>query len=277
MPQQSAADAVSSCANSGSTILSGLDLPPVRVDVWLVPAVTEESDVERIAGAWLSVAERERLNGRRLAKGRAMFLLTRAVLRRLLSAYRPDIGPAEWQIGRSAEGRPCVLGPVSAPAFNLSHTDDMLVLVFTANGEPGVDIESLDRQLDAIALAERFFSGAEFQALQALPPVQRQDRFLRLWTLKEACVKANGQGLARALRDFEFDFEEGLRFYPAPQEAPPHRHWRLWSATLSGLRIAVTWRCAEKPCSSSELRVRQLSWPDQVSALDCTPEYDCAL
>jgi 4'-phosphopantetheinyl transferase len=168
-----------------------------------------------------------------------------------------------------------VLGPVAAPVFNLSHTDDMLVLAFVASGEPGVDIESLGRQVDPEPLAKRFFSAAEFRALQALPRTRQRDRFLRLWTLKEACVKANGQGLARALRDFEFAFEPGLMFYPAPHEAPPHQHWRLWSVTLAGLRVALALRGQGDP-GEPGLCVRQLLWPDQVSLITCIPEYQCS-
>lgn len=252
--------------------LLALDLPASQIDLWLVPAVTDIAAVEQLAGAWLSDAERGRLNSRRLPKGRAMFLLTRAVTRRLLSAYCPDIEPGEWQLGRSAEGRPTVLGPVLAPVFNLSHTDDMLVLAFVMRGEPGVDIEALDRELDPVALACRFFSPAEYQALQSLPALQQRDRFLRLWTLKEACVKANGQGLARALRDFEFAFADGLMFHPAPHEAPPHHHWRLWSTTLAGLRIALALRNQVDP-GMPRLCVRQLLWPDQLSVVACAPEF----
>lgn len=252
--------------------LTTLDLPPSQIDLWLVPGVTDLAAVESLASAWLSDEERARLNGQRLPKGRAMFLLTRVVLRRLLSAYCPDIDPAEWQLGRSAEGRPVVLGPVVAPVFNLSHTDNMLVLAFAAQGQPGVDIEALDRELNPGALAQRYFSDAEYQALQSLPQAQQRDQFLRLWTLKEACVKANGQGLARALRDFEFGFADGLLFYPSPHEAPPHSHWRLWSTTLAGLRIALALRSQVDP-GEPRLCVRHLLWPDQVTGVVCEPEF----
>lgn len=266
----SAASAVMAVAEP----LTPLELPLTQIDVWLVPATDDVAAMEKIAGHWLSAAEWERLQSRRLPKGHAMFLLTRAVLRRLLSVYQAGVEPGQWQLGRSAEGRPCVLGPLPAPVFNLSHTDDMLVLAFAARDQVGVDIEALDRPLEAAALARRFFSDSEFNALQALPPPQQQDRFLRLWTLKEACVKANGQGLARALRNFEFGFEPALMFYPAPHEAPPHHYWRLWSLTVAGLRVALALRADNNP-GAPELCVRQLLWPDQVSIISCTPDYQC--
>ena len=177
-------------------------------------------------------------------------------------------------MGRSAEGRPCVLGPVPAPSFNLSHTEDMLMLAFTSQDEPGIDIEQLERPLDAGALAQRYFSAAEHEALLSLPRSQQQDRFLRLWTLKEACVKANGQGLAQALRHFEFAFDDTdkLKFYPAPHESPPHRYWRLWSMTVSNLRIALVLRCQIDP-GDCQVRLRRLQWPDQVSTVASVTEY----
>ncbi|MBC54544.1 MAG: hypothetical protein CMQ34_11995 [Gammaproteobacteria bacterium] len=257
-----------------SHALSTLTLPDAHVDVWLVPAVPDTASVAQLAGSWLSDEEQARLESRRLPKGRAMFLLTRAVLRRLLSAYRPDIAPQDWQLGRSAEGRPCVLGPVPAPSFNLSHTDDTLMLAFTGLGQPGIDIEQLDRQVDADALAQRYFSAAEHQALLSLPLALQGDRFLRLWTLKEACVKANGQGLAQALRHFEFAFDDkaSLTFHPAPHESPPHQYWRLWSMTQDRLRIALAVRCQVDP-GDCPYRLRRLQWPDQVCTVVSKAEY----
>lgn len=259
-------------------VLASIVLPPTQVDVWLVPAVADGAEVEKVAGNWLSDDERARLDGRRLPKGRAMFLLTRAVLRRLLSAYCPDVHPGDWQLGRSVEGRPCVLGPVTAPFFNLSHTDDALVLAFASHGEPGVDIEQLDRQLDAGALAQRYFSATECESLLSLPATQQRDRFLRLWTLKEACVKANGQGLAQALRHFEFAFADTgrLMFYPTPLESPPNCYWRLWSITLSELRIALAVRCQTDP-GKCQYQLRQLQWPDRVRAINSVADYSGVL
>jgi 4'-phosphopantetheinyl transferase len=259
-------------------VLASIVLPPTQVDVWLVPAVADATELEKIAGNWLSDDERARLEGRRLPKGRTMFLLTRAVLRRLLSAYCPDVHPKQWQLGRSTEGRPCVLGPVSAPFFNLSHTGDGLVLAFASHGEPGVDIEQMDRQLDAGALAQRYFSTAEYQSLLALPAAQQRDRFLRLWTLKEACVKANGQGLAQALRHFEFAFADSgrLMFYPTPQESPPNCYWHLWSLTLKDLRIGLAVRCQTNP-GVCQYRLRHLQWPDRVSVITHEADYSAVL
>jgi 4'-phosphopantetheinyl transferase len=68
----------------------------------------------------------------------------------------------------------------------------------------GVDVEAWDRPRKVVALADRFFSASEAAAVRALPAGLRESLFVRLWTLKEAYVKARGLGLPVALRDASF-------------------------------------------------------------------------
>ncbi len=76
--------------------------------------------------------------------------------------------------------------------FSLSHSGGWVVC---AVGEYplGVDLEQL-REIRR-GVPERFFSKEECALLAALPP----DSFFDFWTLKEAAVKASGEGLARGL------------------------------------------------------------------------------
>ena len=53
-------------------------------------------------------------------------------------------------------------------------------------------------------VARRYFTAAEVAWLDGLPAAARPERFLRLWTLKEAFVKATGAGLTRDLAGFWF-------------------------------------------------------------------------
>jgi 4'-phosphopantetheinyl transferase len=76
----------------------------------------------------------------------------------------------------------------------------------------GVDVEKLGRV--SLAVAERHFSAAESAQLRALPPEAQPRRFVQLWTLKEAYLKAVGIGLAGGLgrMSFHFDAAENIRF-----------------------------------------------------------------
>ncbi len=67
----------------------------------------------------------------------------------------------------------------------------------------GVDIQVPFTGLDAMALATRFCSVTEQQAMATLRVVSRTAAFLRVWTRKEAFLKAIGHGLTVDLRCFD--------------------------------------------------------------------------
>lgn len=99
-------------------------------------------------------------------------------------------------------------GPWGKPAaaqdpglhVNVSHTDELALVVLTRAGPVGVDVERAGRPLEVLDLARRYFAPAEAEALAALPDVARPRAFLRLWTRKEALLKAAGRGLGGGLQ-----------------------------------------------------------------------------
>ncbi len=168
------------------------------------------------------------------------FLCGRALLRAVLSTWA-SVDQHAWRFALNAYGRPSIDAPPSPLHFNLSHTRGMVVLVLGVDPSVGVDVERLDRSVRPLEVADRFFSTREVDGLRALPVEQHRDRFLALWTLKEAYIKARGMGLALPLRDFSF----------SPDDAPPRVHFeaslgddsRLWRFARidlpSGHRVAV--------------------------------------
>ena len=74
----------------------------------------------------------------------------------------------------------------------------------TLHDAVGVDVEHEGRIVAALDLARRFFTPREAAELSSLPPEQQRTAFLRLWTLKEAFLKALGVGLAKSLDGFSF-------------------------------------------------------------------------
>ncbi|MDC0326179.1 4'-phosphopantetheinyl transferase superfamily protein, partial [bacterium] len=69
----------------------------------------------------------------------------------------------------------------------------------------GVDVEKLDRRTDP-ALAKRYFSRPEIDFLEnCSSETDQRNTFLRIWTLKEAFIKAIGTGLQTPLADFTFE------------------------------------------------------------------------
>jgi 4'-phosphopantetheinyl transferase len=79
--------------------------------------------------------------------------------------------------------------------FNLSHTEDMVMVALARDVEVGVDVERLDRKF-APEIVEYLCSAEEAQEISLLSTQHQSVAYIELWTLKEALVKASGQGLS---------------------------------------------------------------------------------
>lgn len=76
--------------------------------------------------------------------------------------------------------------------FNLSHTQQAFLIGFSLKMELGVDLEQPLPSENLAALADYAFS---LQERSLLHPLDDTDSFLRIWTMKEAYLKATGLGL----------------------------------------------------------------------------------
>lgn len=127
----------------------------------------------------------------------------RAALRILLGGYQ-GADPAALRIDVGPHGKPFLAEPPPLSdglEFNLSHSgSDALVAV--ARMTVGVDLERTVRRtpVDERRLANRFFTPAEVAAWQA--GRKTDAAFFRLWTRKEAVLKAHGGGLGAGLNRF---------------------------------------------------------------------------
>jgi 4'-phosphopantetheinyl transferase len=93
--------------------------------------------------------------------------------------------------------------------FNISHADDIAMYAVASGGEVGIDIEATMRNVDVDGVAGHAFSPSECEVLAALAPHARREAFFRIWTRKEAYVKARGEGLAYPTRSFTVSHQGG--------------------------------------------------------------------
>jgi len=91
-----------------------------------------------------------------------------------------------------AHGKPRLTGPLE---FNISHSGEHILCALSDGGPVGIDVEQVD-PLGADHLQD-FLSTQEWhQIQQARDPVREG---YRLWTMKEAALKADGRALAPGL------------------------------------------------------------------------------
>ena len=162
----------------------------------------------------LSGEERERAARFQFEADRRHDVAAHAALRRALAAHTGERAEA-LRFTHSAFGKPS-LAERHRVRFSLSHSRALGFYAIGGRGPLGVDVEQLRTVPDALELAERHFTRTEFDALAALPAVERHRAFLTCWTRKEACLKAIGLGLIVPPECFEVGLESDCRSIEVP-------------------------------------------------------------
>jgi len=181
------------------------------VRIWhATSSSTEPGSVEFFCDAQLNGDERERAQQFRVATSRNQHIVGRGMIRHLLGRFAcsPPIEPHSIEFSVLQHGKPFVKHPSTlSHSFNVSHTDGLVLCGIGSHEhiQLGVDVERLDRRTDT-ELADRYFSPPEVEYVRSFAAGEpRRHAFLRVWTLKEAFIKAIGTGLHTPLADFAFD------------------------------------------------------------------------
>lgn len=214
-----------------------MQLDPGLIHVWV--ANQSEFDLEFLGTNclhWLQEEEARRFFRLRANRHKLQLLLGQFMVRTLLSAYHPEVAPANWSLVKNVYGKPA-LNQTSHPLpffFNLSHSQGRLVVAVARKDGIGVDIEFCSRTRRFTRIANRYFASEEVRGLLAVADHQKQERFYRLWTLKEAYIKARGLGLAIPLQKFSFSYADSGEIFVAfeKQLGDDPNAWQFWQKNL---------------------------------------------
>lgn len=143
--------------------------------------------------AWLSADELARAKRFGRERDRRRYLAARCALRACLSKYT-GLDAGAFELTDAPLGKPYVANAEGC-FFNVSHSEDMALIGIFDGGDIGVDIEVLQNIDNIESIARQQFSSTEFDAFMMLSEGVRCQAFLRVWTRKEACLKALGIGL----------------------------------------------------------------------------------
>jgi 4'-phosphopantetheinyl transferase len=223
-----------------------LALSSTEAHLWYAdPEAISEPRLLESFMALLSPDEEDRRRRFHFERDRHSFLVTRALVRTVLSRYAA-VAPTAWAFVPNGYGRPEIAGPEGVPplCFNLSHTRGLVVCLVALGRDVGVDVEPVDRPAPSIGLAERYFAPAEVARLRRLAPAEFASTFLDLWTLKESYIKARGMGLSLPLADFAFHLDaEPVRISFTPNIDDDPSSWQFTKFVLRDRhKVAVAMR-----------------------------------
>jgi 4'-phosphopantetheinyl transferase len=176
--------------------------------------------------AGLDPAERAQADRFHFDEDRSTYIAAHWLVRNALASVG-GLGPADWHFTVEKHGKPGIDPALGRPdlRFNLSHTRGFVACAVSFGDVIGIDVEALAREPD-LDIAERFFSPSEVAILRGTPPALQVCTFLRFWTLKEALIKATGEGLSRALDSFSFSLDPVSIVFD-PEDAAEALKWKF--------------------------------------------------
>jgi len=179
----------------------------------------------------------------RFDEDRQHFTCARGLLRVVLGYYT-DADPRQVSLSYGLYGKPVLSAAFGSDGlrFNVSHSRDLALVAITRGREAGVDVEYVSPRAVDDSLTARFFSERESDAIRCVQKEDRAAAFFSCWTLKEAYLKARGDGLAVRLNEFEVSLTLGASAAIVSHTREPEEVSRWSLRTLSpapGYRAAL--------------------------------------
>jgi phosphopantetheine--protein transferase-like protein len=125
--------------------------------------------------------------------------------------------------------------------------------VAVASRPVGVDLECRRTVAAVESLSLRCFSPTEHRVLMNVPQALREETFLRLWTRKEAVLKARGDGLS-GLQSIDVTGEMAVELSDDPAWRPPGTRWHVREFQQEGALAALALAAA----GNEQVDVRQI-------------------
>jgi 4'-phosphopantetheinyl transferase len=149
---------------------------------------------------------------------RVRSIVCRAMLRRLAAALCGE-APERIEFSLVKNGKPTIVHPAEAAKIhvNVSHSGELGAVALSRDAPVGVDVEFMRPDIEIAAMAKHYFRHEECRWLASLPEAHQLRGFHRLWVLKEAILKASGDGLSIPLDSIPVDIQgEVVKTGPRP-------------------------------------------------------------
>lgn len=142
-----------------------------------------------------------------------------------------DVAPEKLRIIKNEYGKPH-LADYPEIAFNLSHTEDFVIIAIGQECRIGVDIEVCKHRANFPGLVQKCFGEIEAIWWKSLPESEKTREFYLFWTRKEAFVKAAGRGIALGLNRCIINPVEPTRWLSVPESCGAASDWHIQDINL---------------------------------------------
>ncbi|NCO76739.1 MAG: 4'-phosphopantetheinyl transferase superfamily protein [Cyanobacteria bacterium] len=211
------------------------------VHIWMINIDNYREKINKFRDI-LSLDELEKANRFSLDKLKDSYQINRGYLRIILGNYL-NIKPEEICFSYNQKGKPLLKGEIiNKINFNLSHKNNYTVYALSKNNI-GIDLEQINDKVAIENIARRFFCQCEFNYLNNLPKREKPEYFFKLWTIKEAYLKAIGEGLSGGLDNICFTINkssENIAFISHNHDKKQDNNWYFKTLNLpNDYRIGI--------------------------------------
>jgi 4'-phosphopantetheinyl transferase len=197
---------------------------------------------------FLSTDEQIRAGRIIIPEKRYSFISSRYALRKILSFYTGQ-SVVSIKFNYGINGKPYLLhsGKESSISFNISHSENLLVVALINHGQIGIDLEYFHQIGSINWVINNYFSLNDQVFFSNLPERQKAPAFFSAWTKKEARGKAIGTGLSSKIKHDYLD-QSSLITLPADRYLLfQEKDWYLRFSPQNNYTAAAVIQSIKKP------------------------------
>ncbi len=209
----------------------------------------------------LSADEIARAGRFHFERDRKNFVGRRGILRAVLASYL-ETRPSALRFLYNKFGKPRLADSreVRNLSFNLSHSNEVILIAVAIDRDVGVDVELIDNSVPSEEVAKRFFSVNEIAALEAMPQPLRLAGFFGCWARKEAYIKARGMGLSISLDSFDVSLIQGeTATLVGTENSSDRSNWKIENLNIDSRYAAAV------AAAGHDWNVARRNWPAEAS------------
>lgn len=172
-----------------------------RLIIWQFPTNVAFPEATR----YLSAAEKERAQRFYYDYHRIRYTVSHALTRAILAQYA-NISPEKLIFSQHKYGKPYL---ENAPQieFNLTHSKDLALLAIGQSHPVGIDIEYFKAR-GYQGISEMMYSHNEQRLVENAVSNIKPLIFFKIWSQKEAVIKADGRGIFNDTRRFDVNISK---------------------------------------------------------------------